>query len=86
LNWAIGLQITCGKLRKLAWPCGELFAELMSTRPNNDFNISPRHYAYSGESAEFRPIAEIIEELATLEEEAIEINARLMAQIKRIAV
>ncbi|MCP9471036.1 MAG: SAM-dependent methyltransferase [Nitrospira sp.] len=35
----------------------------------NDFNISPSRYIHTGEGEEYRPIAEIVEELEVLEEE-----------------
>ena len=36
----------------------------------NDFNISPSRYIHTGEADEYRPIAEIVEELEALEAEA----------------
>ena len=36
----------------------------------NDFNISPSRYIHTGAGEEYRPIAEIVEELEALEEEA----------------
>ncbi|MEI9479685.1 MAG: N-6 DNA methylase [Deltaproteobacteria bacterium] len=36
----------------------------------NDYNISPSRYIHTGEDEEYRPIAEIVEELDSLEEEA----------------
>jgi len=43
----------------------------------NDFNISPSRYIHTGAGEEYRPIAEIVEELDTLEEEAKETDAAL---------
>ena len=36
----------------------------------NDFNISPSRYIHTGEGGEYRPIAEIVEELEALDQEA----------------
>jgi type I restriction enzyme M protein len=43
----------------------------------NDFNISPSRYIHTGEADEYRSIAEIVEELNALEEEAAETNTFL---------
>ena len=43
----------------------------------NDFNISPSRYIHTGAAAEYRPIAEIAEELAVLETEEAETNKAL---------
>ncbi len=43
----------------------------------NDFNISPSRYIHTGASEEYRPIAEIVEELGALEEEAKESDVAL---------
>ena len=39
-------------------------------KPSNDFNISPSRYIYTGAGEEYRPIAEIADELDVLETEA----------------
>ena len=43
----------------------------------NDFNISPSRYIHTGEADEYRPIAEIVEELEVLETEEAETNKAL---------
>lgn len=43
----------------------------------NDYNISPSRYIHVAETEEFRPIAEILEELEVLEKEAEETNEAL---------
>jgi type I restriction enzyme M protein len=43
----------------------------------NDFNMSPSRYIHTGEADEYRPIAEIVEELDDLENDARETNAAL---------
>jgi type I restriction enzyme M protein len=52
----------------------------------NDFNISPSRYIHTGAGEEYRPIAEIVEELNVLEEEAKATDAVLKAILKRIGV
>ena len=50
----------------------------------NDFNISPSRYVHTGADAEYRPIAEIVEELDELEAESKETDAalkRILAQL-----
>ncbi len=51
----------------------------------NDYNISPSRYIHVGDSEEFRPIAEIIEELEVLESE-IAIHNEALKQILKIVV
>ena len=50
----------------------------------NDFNISPSRYIHTGDADEYRPIAEIVEELDALEEEAKETDKALKAVLGRI--
>ena len=50
----------------------------------NDFNISPSRYIHTGEADEYRPIAEIVEELNALEKEAKETDAALKKILTRI--
>ncbi len=52
----------------------------------NDFNISPSRYIHTGAGEEYRSIAEIVEELNALEEEAKATDAALKAILKRIGV
>jgi type I restriction enzyme M protein len=52
----------------------------------NDFNISPSRYIHTGAGEEYRPIAEIVEELEVLEEEARETDKTLKALLRRIGV
>ena len=52
----------------------------------NDFNISPSRHIHTGEIIEYRPIAEIVDELNTLEEEALETDFALKAILARIGV
>ena len=50
----------------------------------NDYNISPSRYIHTGEADEYRPIAEIVEELDALEDEARETDKRSKAVLAEI--
>ncbi len=50
----------------------------------NDFNISPTRYIHTAEGESRRPIAEIVEELETLEQTASEIDVELKAVLRKI--
>jgi len=52
----------------------------------NDYNLSPSRYIHTGEADEYRPIAEIVEELNALEEEAKTTDAALKEILKRIGI
>ena len=52
----------------------------------NDFNISPSRYIHTGEADEYRPIAEIVEELDALEIEARDTDKALKAILGRLMV
>jgi type I restriction enzyme M protein len=52
----------------------------------NDYNISPSRYIHTGEADEYRPLAEIVEEMNTLEEEAKATDAVLKAILKKIGL
>ncbi len=52
----------------------------------NDFNISPSRYIHTGEADEYRPIAEIVEELDVLEEEAALVSDLLKSILKKIVI
>jgi len=49
-----------------------------------DFNISPSRFIHTGEADEYRPIAEIVEELEGVEEEATQTDAALRSVLKQI--
>ena len=63
-----------------AWQEVEKYSRIVSREEiaKNDFNISPSRYIHTGEADEYRPIAEIVEELNALEDEARETDAALM--------
>ena len=50
----------------------------------NDFNISPSRYIHTGAADEYRPIAEIVEELEALEVEARETDAALRGVLGKL--
>jgi type I restriction enzyme M protein len=62
-----------------AWKEVEKYSRIVSREEiaKNDFNISPSRYVHTGEADEYRPIAEIVEELDVLEIEAAEISSKL---------
>ncbi|HEX22397.1 MAG TPA: SAM-dependent DNA methyltransferase [Chromatiales bacterium] len=52
----------------------------------NDYNISPSRYIHTADAETYRPIAEIVAELATIEAEAKETDAALKAILNRITM
>ena len=52
----------------------------------NDFNISPSRYIHTGEADQYRPIAEIVEELEMLQEEASNADTALKEILSRLAL
>jgi type I restriction enzyme M protein len=52
----------------------------------NDFNISPSRYIHSDENDEYRPIADIVEELQDLDEEAKANDDALKMILKQLTV
>jgi type I restriction enzyme M protein len=52
----------------------------------NDFNISPSRYIHAGDAEEYRPIAELSDELDALDEEAATTNAALKALLRHLHV
>ena len=71
-----------------AWKEVEKYSRIVSREEiaKNDFNISPSRYIHTGAADEYRPIAEIVEELETLEEESKATDRTLKAILARIAV
>src|SRR5215831_8248526 len=62
-----------------AWKEVEKYSRIVAREEiaKNDFNISPSRYIHIAEGEEYRPIREIMEDLAELEAEASETNASL---------
>lgn len=52
----------------------------------NDYNISPSRYIHTGEGEEYRPIAEIVEELEALEFDVVETNKTLRQILAKISI
>jgi type I restriction enzyme M protein len=52
----------------------------------NDFNISPSRYIHTGKADEYRPIAEIVDELEMLQEEESNTDAALKEILSRLAL
>ena len=71
-----------------AWREVDKFSRIVSREEivKNDYNISPSRYIHTGEAIEYRPIAEIVEELASLEDEAAATDAALKLILKKIGV
>ncbi|MCX6834145.1 MAG: N-6 DNA methylase, partial [candidate division Zixibacteria bacterium] len=71
-----------------AWKEVEKYSRIVSREEitKNDFNISPSRYIQTGEADEYRPIAEIVEELETLEAETATTDAALKSILKALHV
>ena len=70
----------------LEWKEVEKFSRIVSTDEiaKNDFNISPSRYLHTGAADEYRPLAEIVEELDELENEARETDKALRKVLEKI--
>jgi type I restriction enzyme M protein len=71
-----------------AWKEVEKYSRIVSREEieKNDFNISPSRYIHTGAANEYRPIAEIVEELDAIGEEAVATNAALKTILKALNV
>src|SRR5437764_399490 len=69
------------------WKEVERFARIVAHEEitKNDFNISPSRYVHTGEGKEYLPIAEIVEDLDALEEEASVTTAELKKLLHRLS-
>ena len=69
-----------------AWREEEKYSRIVTRDEiaKNDFNISPSRYIHTGAGERYRPIAEIVEELNALEEEAKATDAALKEILKKI--
>ena len=72
----------------LNWKEQEKFSRIVGKDEiaKNDFNISPSRYIHTGKTDEYRSIAEIVDELESLEEEASTTNADLKRILDRFTV
>jgi len=71
-----------------AWHEVEKYSRIVTREEiaKNDFNISPSRYIHTGAGEEYRPIAEIVEELEALEAESRETDAALKSILARLGV
>ena len=69
-----------------SWKEVEKYSHIFSREEiaKNDFNISPSRYIHTGEADEYRPIAEILEELDAVEQEAELTNRTLKNILKAL--
>jgi type I restriction enzyme M protein len=70
------------------WREEEKYSRIVSREEiaKNDFNVSPSRYIHTGAGEEYRPIAEIVEELEALEAESRETDAALKSILARLGV
>ncbi|TVM03916.1 MAG: DNA methyltransferase [Candidatus Brocadia sp. WS118] len=70
----------------LKWKEIDKFSKVVSKDEiiKNDYNISPSRYIHTADAEEHRPIAEIVEELYELEDEAKRIDKDLKEVLKKI--
>ena len=70
----------------LAWREVEKYSRIVPRDEiaKNDFNISPSRYVHTGVGEEYRPIAEIVEELEAVETEAKNTDVALRAILDRM--
>jgi type I restriction enzyme M protein len=78
-----GIANTYKKFREV-----EMFARLVSKEEivKNDYKISPSRYIQITDAETYRPIGELVEELKTLEEEAIGIDTELKTIFEKLGV
>jgi type I restriction enzyme M protein len=70
----------------IAWREQEKFGRIITREEiaHNDFNISPSRYIQTGAADEYRTIAEIVEELDDLEEEALVTSTQLRGFLSKL--
>jgi type I restriction enzyme M protein len=69
-----------------AWREVDKFSRIVSRDEiiKNDYNISPSRYIHTADGEEYRPIAEIVDEINVLEEEAEIVNLELKEILKAL--
>ena len=69
-----------------AWKEVEKYSRIVRREEiaKNDFNTSPSRYIHTGEAEEYRPIAEIVEEMDALEQETAEMSSGLKKILQRL--
>jgi type I restriction enzyme M protein len=70
----------------LAWTEEDNYSRVIGNDEigHNDFNLSPSRYIRHSDEVEHRPIAEIMDELAALEQQYVETSRSLMELIEAI--
>jgi type I restriction enzyme M protein len=70
----------------LGWKEVDKYSRIVGTEEiaKNDYNISPSRYVHTGTADEHRPLAELVEELDALNEEAEETNRALRAVLEKL--
>ena len=70
------------------WSEVEKFSRIVTREEiaKNDFNISPSRYIHIGAADEYRPLAEIVEELDSLEEAARATNKVLRQVLAKLEI
>jgi len=70
------------------WREEEKFSRIVNKEEvvKNDYNISPSRYIHTADGEEYRPIAEIVEDLKVLEEETKDTNEALKQILKTIGL
>jgi type I restriction enzyme M protein len=70
------------------WRQEEKFSRVVTVEEieKNDFNISPSRYVHTADAEEFRPLAEIVEELEHLQSESLETEKSLRLLLETIGV
>jgi type I restriction enzyme M protein len=72
----------------IEWKEVEKYSRIVSAEEiaKNDYNISPSRYIHTGAADEYRPIAEIVEELRDLEAAVSDSNAQLDAVLSKLGI
>ena len=70
------------------WKEVEKYSRIVSREEiaKNDYNISPARYIHTGDADEYRPIAEIVEELDLLQTEEAAMNATLRSVLAKLGL
>lgn len=70
------------------WSEEEKFSRVVPAEEiaRNDFNISPSRYIHTGTDEEYRPIADIIEELNILDNESVKVSQKLIAILGELGI
>jgi type I restriction enzyme M protein len=72
----------------IGWTEAEILSRIVdhAELKKNDYNISPSRYIHTSDAETYRPIAEIVEELAVIEAEARETDKALSKILKELGV